>query len=186
MGGDLWMHYNETQESREAREAYNIQNTGDKGPEESSTNKIEWDCSAGSVQIDLSDLIERQQQPTGSSEERRPSGTGSKKLSARKFTMGRGSSDGSTQLFNPRDLAAQKDKLPIAMRPGVPTLADGVPPLTAEVRFAGCSFTDTGAVFLASAIPSHCCSCVALHHCFLSMSALRRMLRHVPRARPNL
>jgi hypothetical protein len=138
MGGDLWMHFNETDESREAREAYNLQNTGEKGPEESSANMIEWDCSAGSVQIDLSDLIDRQQ-PTGSGDgaQSQP-GASSKKSAIRKLTMGQGASAVSTQLFNGRDPNTLKDAASTLPRPGVPTPTDGVPPLTAEVSFEQC------------------------------------------------
>ena len=51
-------HGYETDEAREMREAYNISNTGDKGPyDDNSINMVEWDSIAGSVMLDLTEVV---------------------------------------------------------------------------------------------------------------------------------
>ena len=48
----------ETDEAREMREAYNISNTGDKGPfDDNISNMVEWDSIAGSVMLDLTEMV---------------------------------------------------------------------------------------------------------------------------------
>lgn len=63
-----FMRFHECDESRDIRVAYNIASTGEPGPVDDTLNSVEWDTSAGSVMLDLTEMFGvGSSQPTGGS-----------------------------------------------------------------------------------------------------------------------